>query len=124
MRQRVARVAGTLADRIGAERRDGGLGSGPGDRGGLVGGIGAVSAIRLIIVDDHPVVRDGLRGMLAGDPGLEVIGEASDGAEALALAEVAAAGRHPDGPADARPGRRGGDPDAGGARESRRGCSS
>jgi DNA-binding NarL/FixJ family response regulator len=44
-----------------------------------------VSAIRLMIVDDHPVVRDGLRGMLAGDPDLEVVGEASDGAEALAV---------------------------------------
>ncbi len=41
--------------------------------------------IRLLIVDDHPVVRDGLRGMLAGDPGLLVVGEASDGAEALAV---------------------------------------
>ena len=38
-----------------------------------------------MIVDDHPVVRDGLRGMLAGDPDLEVVGDASDGAEALAL---------------------------------------
>ena len=44
-----------------------------------------MSAIRLLIVDDHPVVRDGLRGMLAGDPDLEVVGEAADGAEALAL---------------------------------------
>jgi DNA-binding NarL/FixJ family response regulator len=43
--------------------------------------------IRLLIVDDHPVVRDGLRGMLANDPGLAVVGEASDGAEALALVE-------------------------------------
>jgi len=42
----------------------------------------------VMIVDDHPVVRDGLRGMLAGDPGLEVIGEASDGSEAVALAEA------------------------------------
>jgi DNA-binding NarL/FixJ family response regulator len=32
-----------------------------------------------------PVVRDGLRGMLSGDPDLEVVGEASDGAEALAV---------------------------------------
>jgi DNA-binding NarL/FixJ family response regulator len=41
-------------------------------------------AIRVLIVDDHPVVRDGLRGMLAGEPGLEVVGQASDGYEALA----------------------------------------
>jgi DNA-binding NarL/FixJ family response regulator len=41
--------------------------------------------IRLLIVDDHPVVRDGLRGILAGDPAIVVVGEASDGAEALAV---------------------------------------
>jgi len=35
-----------------------------------------MSPIRLMIVDDHPVVRDGLRGMLAGDPDLEVVGDA------------------------------------------------
>jgi DNA-binding NarL/FixJ family response regulator len=44
-----------------------------------------VSPIRLIITDDHPVVRDGLRGMLSGDPDLEVVGEASDGTELLAI---------------------------------------
>ncbi len=44
-----------------------------------------MSPIRLIIVDDHPIVRDGLRGMLDGDPDLEVVGEASDGVEALAV---------------------------------------
>ncbi|MDW8319542.1 MAG: response regulator transcription factor [Anaerolineae bacterium] len=42
--------------------------------------------IRLLIADDHPVVRDGLRGMLAGQPDLQVVGEAGDGAAAVALA--------------------------------------
>jgi DNA-binding NarL/FixJ family response regulator len=44
-----------------------------------------VTAIRLLICDDHPVVRDGLRGMFAGDPDFDVVGEAADGAEALAV---------------------------------------
>ncbi len=46
------------------------------------------AAIRLLIVDDHPVVRDGLRGMFAGDPQFEVVGEAADGAEAVVRAEA------------------------------------
>jgi DNA-binding NarL/FixJ family response regulator len=41
--------------------------------------------IRLLIADDHPVVRDGLRGMVASEPDLEMVGEAGDGLEALAL---------------------------------------
>jgi DNA-binding NarL/FixJ family response regulator len=41
--------------------------------------------IRLLLVDDHPVVRDGLRGMFADDPEITVVGEAADGAEALEL---------------------------------------
>ncbi|MEU0481664.1 response regulator transcription factor [Streptosporangium sp. NPDC006013] len=41
--------------------------------------------ITLLIVDDHPVVRDGLRGMFAASADFEVLGEASDGAEAVAL---------------------------------------
>jgi DNA-binding NarL/FixJ family response regulator len=41
--------------------------------------------VRVVIADDHPVVRSGLRGMLASDPGFEVVGEAADGAEAVAL---------------------------------------
>jgi DNA-binding NarL/FixJ family response regulator len=39
--------------------------------------------IRLFIVDDHPVVRDGLRGIFASEADFEVVGEASDGNEAL-----------------------------------------
>jgi DNA-binding NarL/FixJ family response regulator len=40
----------------------------------------------MIIVDDHPVVRDGLRGIFAGDDAFEVVGEAADGPEALVVA--------------------------------------
>jgi NarL family two-component system response regulator LiaR len=42
--------------------------------------------IRIVIVDDHPVVRQGLRLMLEQRPDLEVVGEGVDGAQALALA--------------------------------------
>jgi DNA-binding NarL/FixJ family response regulator len=41
--------------------------------------------IRVLIVDDHAVVRRGLHDLLAGAPGIEVVGEAADGAEALAI---------------------------------------
>ena len=47
-----------------------------------------MTPIRLLIVDDHPVVRDGLRGIFTGDPEFEVVGEAADGAEAVDLAET------------------------------------
>jgi DNA-binding NarL/FixJ family response regulator len=43
-----------------------------------------MALIRVLVVDDHPVVRDGLRGMLHGQPDLEVVGEAANGLEALA----------------------------------------
>ena len=48
--------------------------------------------IRLLIVDDHEVVREGLRAMLSQKPDMQVLGEAQDGAEAVA--QVAAL--HPD----------------------------
>ena len=51
-----------------------------------VGPAGGRAAIRLLIVDDHPVVRDGLRGILESSPGFEVVGEAGDGAEAVTRA--------------------------------------
>lgn len=46
-----------------------------------------MTVIRLLIVDDHPIVRDGLRGIFHGDADFEVLGEASDGAAAVTLAE-------------------------------------
>lgn len=42
--------------------------------------------IRLVIADDHPVVRAGLAGLLSDEPGFEVVGEASDGDEAVRIA--------------------------------------
>ncbi|MFD9792562.1 response regulator [Streptomyces sp. NPDC059070] len=42
--------------------------------------------ITLLICDDHPVVRDGLRGMFASAEGFEVLGEAPDGVEGVELA--------------------------------------
>lgn len=42
--------------------------------------------ITLVVVDDHPVVRDGLRGMFDSAPGFEVLGEASNGVEGVELA--------------------------------------
>ncbi|HXJ25321.1 MAG TPA: response regulator transcription factor [Streptosporangiaceae bacterium] len=46
----------------------------------------STGTIRLLIADDHPVVRDGLSGMFSGDDGFEVIGEAANGAQAVTLA--------------------------------------
>ncbi|MFG2076194.1 response regulator [Nonomuraea maritima] len=45
-----------------------------------------MSAIRVMIVDDHPVVREGLLGMLESEAGLEVAGEAGSGDEAVVRA--------------------------------------
>ena len=44
--------------------------------------------IRLLIVDNHPTVREGLCTMLGPEPDMEVVAEAADGAEALLLIEA------------------------------------
>jgi NarL family two-component system response regulator LiaR len=44
-------------------------------------------SIRVLIVDDHTVVRDGLQALLSVEPGMEVVGSASDGSEAVRLAQ-------------------------------------
>jgi len=43
--------------------------------------------VRILLVDDHPIVRQGLKTLLEGRTGWEVIGEASDGAEAVEKAK-------------------------------------
>ncbi|MEO8030927.1 MAG: response regulator transcription factor [Gemmatimonadota bacterium] len=45
------------------------------------------SVIRVLVADDHSVVREGLRHVLAGAPGFEVVAEAATAAEAMTLAE-------------------------------------
>ena len=42
-----------------------------------------IHPIRIVIADDHPVVRIGVKNMLQGDAGLDVLGEASDGDDAI-----------------------------------------
>ena len=42
--------------------------------------------IRVLIADDHPIVRAGVAGLLSDDPGIEVVHQASDGAEAVRMA--------------------------------------
>lgn len=42
-------------------------------------------SIRVVVADDHPVVRDGLRAMLETQPDIEVVGDATTGAEALSM---------------------------------------
>ncbi|GAA2289451.1 response regulator transcription factor [Actinomadura luteofluorescens] len=43
--------------------------------------------LRIIVVDDHTVMRAGVVALLAAEPGIEIVGEAGDGREAIALAE-------------------------------------
>ena len=45
-----------------------------------------IEAIRILIVDDHAVVREGLRALIETEPGMELAGEAADGVEAVSRA--------------------------------------
>jgi DNA-binding NarL/FixJ family response regulator len=45
-------------------------------------------SIRIVLVDDHPIVRDGLRGMCEAERGFEVVGEAADGERAVQVAHA------------------------------------
>jgi NarL family two-component system response regulator LiaR len=46
-----------------------------------------VREIRVLVADDHAIVRKGIRALLSTEPGIVVVGEARDGIEAMALAE-------------------------------------
>ena len=83
MRQRIERLDGRLV-----------VESEPGGGTAVCATVPAREAdvISLLIVDDHPVVRDGLRALFTGDDEFEVLGEAADGRRAVALAEA----RRPD----------------------------
>jgi len=62
----------------------------PGWRGRARGHVSG--AVRILVVDDHPLTRDGIRAALSLDAGLEVVAEAGDGQEAVRLAQLL----HPD----------------------------
>ena len=50
-------------------------------------------AIRILLADDHGIVRQGLRSVLTRDPSFEIVGEAADGREAARTVWLEPAGR-------------------------------
>ena len=46
---------------------------------------GSLMSLRLVVVDDHPIVRDGLAGIFALEEDIDVVGQAGNGPEALAV---------------------------------------
>ncbi|MFQ5536384.1 MAG: response regulator [Gemmatimonadota bacterium] len=54
-----------------------------GNKDGTVEAAAGGDPIRVVIADDHTIVRQGIRGVLEDSPGVEVVGEATDGDEAL-----------------------------------------
>ena len=77
-RSRPPRTA--VADARSGRAAGGGVGPGGGHGGGSLGtaAVHRVAVIALVLVDDHPVVRAGLRALLESQPDLEVVGEAAD----------------------------------------------
>ena len=61
--------------------------------------------IRVLIVDDHTIVRKGIKALLAETSDIKVIGEAENGLEAIQAIQKVGTGCHFDGPADAEDGR-------------------
>ncbi len=57
----------------------------PGDHGGKEGDHGG-SCLRVLLADDHRIVREGLRSLLSEEPDVEIVGEAAHGREAVDLA--------------------------------------
>ena len=53
--------------------------------GAATGPSTAAAGVRIVIADDHPIFREGLRRLLETEPGFRVVGEAGDGAEAVRL---------------------------------------
>jgi NarL family two-component system response regulator LiaR len=52
------------------------------------GGDMAEANIRILIADDHAIVRKGIRALLMTEPGMQIVGEAGDGQEAVSLAQT------------------------------------
>ena len=75
--------------------------AGPRNGGGYVGPRPAAAVIRVLLADDQRLVRSGFRMILRADAELEVVGEAGDGVEAVALARELRPGRRADGRAHA-----------------------
>ncbi len=59
----------------------------PADTAGTATATEKTATIRILLVDDHTILRQGLRRLLEGEEGIEVVGEARDGREAVARAK-------------------------------------
>ena len=88
MRERTAAIGGTLQ-------------AGPRPEGGFRVRREAAAVIRVVLADDQALVRAGFRALLDAQADISVVGEAGDGAEAVALAAELRARRRADGHPDA-----------------------